>query len=207
MGRKSMTSLGGRLSPISIPILTARLALRLPKPSDVPFLMRRINDPAVFRPLASRHAHFKESEEVEWVRGSRSTARKGEKLNLAITLRETGVLIGGIGLEIRDWDNGRGWIGYWLAKPYWHRGYASEAASAVCQIAFRRLKLHRIDAAVFEFNPRSARILRRLGFRREGIRRDVLFRDGRWHREFTFGLLAQDFRPKSRRFPSARLPS
>ncbi len=198
-----MAPLSGRLSGISIPILTARLALRLPKPSDVPFLMRRLNDSAVFRPLVSRHTHFKKSEEVEWVRDSRKSARRGEKLNLAITLRETDTLIGGIGLEIRDWDNGRGWIGYWLAKPYWHRGYASEAASAVCQIAFRRLKLHRIDAAVFEFNPRSARILRRLGFRQEGIRREVLFRDGRWHREFAFGLLARDFRPlRTRTSPS-----
>lgn len=124
-----------------------------------------------------------------------SAARKGEKLNLAITLRDDGTHIGGIGLEIRDWDNGHGWTGYWLAPMYWHKGYASEAASAVCEIALRQLKLHRIDATVFEFNPRSMRVLRRLGFKREGGRRDVVFRGGRWYGEVCFGLIAKEFRP------------
>lgn len=74
-------------------------------------------------------------------------------------------------------------------------GYATEAASAVCGVAIRRLKLHRIDASVFDFNPRSMRVLHKLGFKREGKKREVLFRDGRWHDEVSLGLLAKDLRP------------
>lgn len=190
-----MEALGGRLTRVNVPVETPRLLLRLPQLSDVATVVRELNDPKVFRPLIARHAHYTRAEEIDWVKSSRRAARAGEKLNLAITLRETGALVGGIGLEIRDWDNGHGWIGYWLAKQHWHRGYASEAASAVCGIAFRRLRLHRIDASVFEFNPRSMRLLRGLGFEAEGKRRDILFRGRRWHDEVVFGLLAKEFRP------------
>lgn len=190
-----MVSLGGRLASVRLPLLTERLALRLPELADVPFLLRWINEPAVFRPLASRHRPYKRPEEVAWVKRSRRAASRGENLNLAITRRDDGTHVGGIGLEVPDWDNGHGWMGYWLAPKYWHQGYASEAASAICRLAFRDLAMHRIDASVFEFNPRSMRVLRKLGFKREGRKRAVLFRGGRWHDEVSFGLLARDFRP------------
>jgi [ribosomal protein S5]-alanine N-acetyltransferase len=190
-----MAELGGRLARIKLPVITSRLALRLPRLGDVPILMRFINDPRVSRPLTFRHAPYKRSEEVEWVNSSRKAAARGEKLNLAITLRETGQLVGGVGLEIPDWDNGHGWTGYWLIPTYWHQGYGTEAASAVCEIAFERLRLHRIDASVFEFNPRSMRLLQRLGFQKEGRKREILHRGGRWNDEIVFGLLASDFRP------------
>ena len=190
-----MAPLGGRLRRIRVPILTARLELRLPKLTDVPLLVRYMNDPRVSRGLRTRHASYRRSEEVAWVKHSRRAARRGEKLNVAITLRETGELIGGIGLEVPDWDNRHGWTGYWLMPQHWHHGYGSEAASAICGLAFVQLKLHRIDAKVFEFNPRSMRLLQKLGFKKEGTTREVLYRGGRWHSEFCFGLLAREFRP------------
>jgi [ribosomal protein S5]-alanine N-acetyltransferase len=190
-----MVILGGRLSKIELPIETPRLALRLPHLSDVPLLVRRLNDHAVFDPVFGRHSRLTESDEEEWVRSSLRAAQNGEKLNLAITLRDGGTHIGGIGLEVRVLDNRRGWMGYWLAKAYWHKGFGSEAASAVCEIAFRKLRLHRIDAQVFNFNPRSMDLLRRLGFTVEGKKREVLYRWGKWHDEVLFGLLVEDFRP------------
>lgn len=190
-----MVTVGGRLARVGLPVLTPRLALRLPQLTDVPLLLRYINDPAVLRPLATRRRAFKPAEEVAWVRASRRAAREGSQLHLAITLRDGRSLIGGIGLEVRDWENGRAWCGYWLARPYWHHAYGSEAASAVCDLAFRKLGLHRIDASVFEFNTRSMALLQRLGFRSEGKRREILCRGGHWYDEVEVGLLADEFRP------------
>ncbi len=190
-----MPSLGGRLARLRLPLLTPRLALRLPRLSDVPLLTRYMNDPRVSLPLTARHAPYTRPQEIAWVNDSIRAATKGEKLNLAITRREGGTLVGGIGLEVPDWENGHGWTGYWRVPQHWHQGYASEAASAVCQVAFGRLKLHRIDANVFDFNPRSMRLLKRLGFKREGRRRETYHRGHRWHDELAFGLLATDFRP------------
>ncbi|MFZ1022778.1 MAG: GNAT family protein [Thermoplasmata archaeon] len=187
--------LGGRLRPVRLPLLTPRLLLRLPRLADVPVLVELLNDRGVFRPLFTRTRPMQRRDEVEFVAGAIGGAKQGTKLSLAVTLRESGALIGGIGLEIRDWENGHGWTGYWIARPYWHRAYGSEAVSEVCDTAFRVLKLHRIDASVFEFNARSAALLRRLGFRVEGGAREVARKGGRWVNEKAFGLLAREFRP------------
>jgi RimJ/RimL family protein N-acetyltransferase len=190
-----VAKLGGRLARVRLPVRTSRLVLRFPQLSDIPFFLRYLNEPAVFDPVFYRHTPLKRTDEVDFVRRSLREARDGSRLNLAITIRGTRTLMGGIGLDTTDWENGRGQLGYWLAKPYWHKGYGSEAASAVCRIAFRTLKLHRVDASVFQFNPRSMKLLRRLGFVAEGRKRSVLNRGGRWHDEVLFGLLATDFRP------------
>jgi [ribosomal protein S5]-alanine N-acetyltransferase len=190
-----MPTLGDRLAAVRVPVLTPRLALRLPRVSDVPRLVEYLNDPPVFRPVFARSEPLTRSDELVWVQRARRRTLRHQKLNLAITQRSTGELIGGVGLELREEAGRRGWLGYWIARPFWHRGYASEAASAVLTLGFERVGLHRVDAAVFEFNPRSMRLLERLGFRREGYRREVLRRDGRWYDEATFGLLAREFRP------------
>ena len=189
-----MLAPGGRLRSVHLPLLTARLSLRLPELADVPRLTQYIDSPRVFRGLQARHTPFSREEEARWVRSARRSAAKGEHLHLTITLRGQRQLIGGIGLEVRDWENRRGFLGYWLAPEYWHQGYASEATRAVLHLAFRRLHLHRVEAQVFGFNLRSMRLLRRLGFRREGLRRDILYRGGQWHDEVSFGLLAREYR-------------
>ncbi|MGD0249327.1 MAG: GNAT family N-acetyltransferase [Thermoplasmata archaeon] len=152
-----MTAPGGKLVRVRLPVVTPRLALCLAELSGLPFFLRSTNDPSVLRNYISRRAPLKRSEEVAYVTSSRRATAKGEKLNLSITFRETGELVGGIRLEVRDWTHRHGRTGYSLTAPYWHRGYGSEAASAVLRVAFQTLKLHRVDARVFSFNPRSAR--------------------------------------------------
>jgi RimJ/RimL family protein N-acetyltransferase len=85
-------------------------------------------------------------------------------------------LIGGIGLDLKDDVYRRSAeIGYWLGEPFWGRGIATAAVTAVCAWGFRTLDLARIYATVFEPNAASARVLEKAGFVREGrLRRSVL---------------------------------
>lgn len=55
-------------------------------------------------------------------------------------------------------------IGYWLGKPYWGRGYMTEAVGAVVPHAFAAFGVDRIVASVFVGNPASRRVLERCGF-------------------------------------------
>ena len=54
-------------------------------------------------------------------------------------------------------------LGYWLGEPYWNRGYASEAATALRDYAFEALKLERIVAGHYADNHASGRMLTKLG--------------------------------------------
>ncbi len=76
-----------------------------------------------------------------------------------VTLPGIGV-IGSAGLGEQQ---GEPEIGYWIARPFWGQGYATEAAGAVLQIA-RAIGYSRITAGHFTDNPASGRVLRKLGF-------------------------------------------
>jgi ribosomal-protein-alanine N-acetyltransferase len=72
------------------------------------------------------------------------------------------------------------YIGYHVDAELEGQGYMTEALSAVIRYAFDELKLHRIMANYMPRNERSARLLDRLGFVREGLAREYLFIGGRW---------------------------
>lgn len=72
-------------------------------------------------------------------------------------------LIGGIG--VGRTPAGELELGYWIGKPYWGRGYATEAGRAVLDYARDSLRLPRLTAGHFLDNPTSGRVLSKLGFR------------------------------------------
>jgi RimJ/RimL family protein N-acetyltransferase len=75
-------------------------------------------------------------------------------------------LIGSIGFGRRP--SGRVELGYWIARPHWGRGYATEAGRAVLAIARDALRVRRLEAGHFTDNPASGRVLEKLGFRPTG---------------------------------------
>jgi ribosomal-protein-serine acetyltransferase len=83
------------------------------------------------------------------------------------------VLIGCIDLHQIDWVNGSARIGYWLDEAHTGRGTMTRAARLLTEYAFEALDLHRIEIHVATENQRSRRIPERLGFRLEGVLREV----------------------------------
>lgn len=75
------------------------------------------------------------------------------------------LLIGGCGIG-RQEDGGLE-LGYWIARPYWGLGFATEATRAVMQIA-RSTGLSGISCSHFVDNPASGRVMRKIGFRPTG---------------------------------------
>ena len=73
----------------------------------------------------------------------------------------------------------RGELGYWVGRPYWGQGLATEAATAVLGFAFRELALHRVQALCFTRNPASGRVLQKLGMTLEGVHRAYFIKNGR----------------------------
>lgn len=119
-------------------------------------------------------------------------AQEWNRIWLAITLREDGRQIGGIGLIVDD-PHRHAELGYWLGVPYWGQGYATEAGREMLRYGFEDLHLHRIFASHFKHNPASGRVLRKLGMRYEGCQREHLRKWDRFVDSELYGILRKEW--------------
>ena len=85
-------------------------------------------------------------------------------------------------------------IGYWIGLAHTRRGYMTNAVRTVLPFAFDVLGLHRLEAACLPHNVASARVLEKVGFRREGRARRYLKINGVWQDHDLFALLQDDAR-------------
>lgn len=158
---------------ISAPPLT----LRPWRPSDALALPRLANNRKIWLNLRDIFPHPYTSEDArEWL--ARCAAATGAPANLAIEFE--GDVIGGIGLQFfADVHRLTAEIGYWLGEPFWGRGFATVAVKAMTDYAFASFDLYRVQATVFEWNPASARVLEKAGYKLEGRLRGGIIKDGR----------------------------
>jgi [ribosomal protein S5]-alanine N-acetyltransferase len=84
-------------------------------------------------------------------------------------------------------------IGMGYDKQNWGKGYAHETLRAIIKYCFNELDLNRIGAEIYEFNMRSIRLFEGLGFHREGVKRQYIFKDGVMKDEFLYSLLKEDW--------------
>ncbi len=126
------------------------------------------------------------------------TARNGA-LRLAVVLRATGAVIGDVNLEIisrRDQEAEMGWV---FHPDHHGQGYATEAAAEMLRLGFEDLGLHRMMAICDARNVPSARVMERLGMRREGHFRERENVRGEWWDTLYYGILAAEWRASSPR--------
>ena len=84
-------------------------------------------------------------------------------------------------------------ISYAIFNNYWKHGYGKEAVQASIDFAFRRLKLHRLEAEILPHNHASVALVRGLRFQFEGVRRGAVYFNRRWHDHSVYALLAEDW--------------
>ncbi|HYK94155.1 MAG TPA: GNAT family N-acetyltransferase [Thermoplasmata archaeon] len=174
---------------LRLPIKTRRLRLELPRASQVDEYVALLGDFEVSRWLLHVPYPYRKRDARRLIARARSARRGGSALILAVVDKRTGRQVGDIRLTHLDWTHRGGELGYCIGRPYWGNGYATEAASALVRVAFRQLRLHRLEACVFRGNRRSARLLTKLGFRREGTRREAFHLRGAWVDDIVFGLV------------------
>lgn len=144
---------------------TERLLLRPGWIEDAPALFRAIADHGIVRNLASAPWPYRPADAEAFL----ATERKPDEPALLVFRRTEAApeLIGTVGLGRRPNDELE--FGYWIARPFWGRGYATEAARAMVAIARDSLRLDRLHAGHFLDNPASGRVLEKLGFRPNGM--------------------------------------
>lgn len=146
---------------------TERLLLRPGWREDAPALFHAIADEGIVRNLAQAPWPYAPGDAETFL----MRERPPHETPCLIFLRGDGapVLVGAVGLGPAA--DGALELGYWIARPYWGRGIATEAGAALIANARDSLRVPRLVAGHFADNPASGRVLQKLGFRPTGVTR------------------------------------
>lgn len=126
------------------------------------------------------------------VRRDRRLWEDGRSFNMVVSV--LGELVGRVCITGIEWGSARtGSLGYWIDEKYAGRGIVPIAAALLTQQGFD-LGLHRIEIATRPENNASLRVVDKLGFRDEGMRRRYLYVDGAWRDHRVFALTVDEKR-------------
>ena len=134
-----------------------RLILRPPRPSDIQSMTVWLSDFDVSK-MTSRVPHPYGEGDAE------AFLAMADEHRFVIQRKSDGIFLGMTGLHSQEGFE----FGYWLGKPFWGLGYATEAAHRLVRYAFEALDQHTVHAAWFYDNPASGRVLAKLGARHNG---------------------------------------
>ena len=122
-----------------------------------------------------------------------AVAKHPMNVMLAIVDRATDRHIGNIKLGPVNLIHRHAELGILIGeKAFWGRGYAREAIDLVLDYGFSRLNLHKIQLGVHADHAEAIQLYERLGFTREGLLRQHLFRDGTYRDKALYGLLREE---------------
>jgi [ribosomal protein S5]-alanine N-acetyltransferase len=177
---------------------TDRLILHEFALEDAPNVQRLVGEWEVARTLLRVPHPYEDGMAQEWIATHRPAYEAGERVTWAVTLREEGSLVGSITLHLHPLhDNAE--LGYWIGKPYWGCGYATEAVEEVVRYGFEDLGLHRIHANHLGSNPASGKVMKKVGMSLEGVRPEHYKKGETYEDRVDYGLLARDWRKNKRR--------
>jgi RimJ/RimL family protein N-acetyltransferase len=140
---------------------TDRLLLRPPVAEDAGFLVESFADYEIARQLSSVPYPYTEADALAFLDIVTRARAMGEAWVFTIVSKATGSPVGCCGLHLKD---GGYELGYWVAKPYWGRGFATEAGRRALEFAFGVVRANAVVAGWFHDNAVSGRVLAKLGF-------------------------------------------
>lgn len=170
---------------------TERLLLRPFCLYDVKPYMSLITDPNVLSGTDMPH-DLEEPAAREWIMGHSEFWQRRRELFLLVTDSITREIVGSVSLFTYDRHN-KADLGYWIAYKEWGKGYATESTSEIVKFAFRKMKLHRLEANHLVRNPSSGHVLEKIGFQYEGYLRESYLKDGVYEDLKYYGMLKCDF--------------
>jgi ribosomal-protein-alanine N-acetyltransferase len=171
---------------------TPRLILRPFEMSDAKEVQRLAGDHAIADTTLNIPHPYEDGMAEEWIATHQPKFDVGELCNFAVTLRDTGQLIGAIGLVIKQ-RFAHAELGYWIGAPFWNNGYCTEAGRAVLEYGFTSLGLNRIHASHLTRNPSSGRVMMKLGMAHEGRLREHVPKWGKFEDLEVYGILKSEW--------------
>lgn len=165
---------------------TKRLVLRQYAPSDYAAWVASSRSR---KPGSTTRARF-----LRMLKALDEMAKRDEAYRWMVFAKKTGEVLGWVDVYVFMRDNVQAAnFGYGLHSQHWGQGYGREAAHAVAVAAFRDLKLQRLEAAILPTNRPSINLIRALGFKKEGIRRNGHWHEGEWRDTVVYAATPREF--------------
>ena len=177
-------------------LITERLLLRPFTLADAPEVQRLAGAYEVASCSLAIPYPYLDGVAEAWIATHKPGFEKGMHAIYAVTHAGYGHLVGAAGLVEVNRRHERAEIGYWVGRPYWGRGYATEAARAVIEYGFSVLGLHRIYALHFSWNTASGRVMEKCGMVHEAHLREHVCRRGVFEDIDLRGILAGEWRDR-----------
>jgi ribosomal-protein-alanine N-acetyltransferase len=185
---------------LSTRVVSERLVLRPPRASDVAevrALMRRNTehlrpwepaptpgeDPTSLTAVSNRIARQRR----DW--------KRGDAFALLVTKRNPDesiigrITLGGVLRGVFQ----NAYLGYWIDVDHQGQGIATEAVRGTLTFGFGAAALHRVQVAIMPRNPKSIRVVEKVGFRREGFAHRYLRIAGEWEDHAIFAMTADEW--------------
>jgi RimJ/RimL family protein N-acetyltransferase len=152
------------------------IILRKFKISDLDDVLKGIKNDNVLKDLGmiKKAKEITRLDEKRWLKDTikNYTLKKPTKYSLAIIVDNK--LIGSIGLQNINYKDNNSEFGYWIAEPYWNKGYITNTIKKFVKIALKKFRFVRIYAYANECNIASQRVLEKNGFKLEAIRKKAV---------------------------------
>jgi RimJ/RimL family protein N-acetyltransferase len=169
-----------------------RVYLRAFEPGDEESINRWRADPDVVRMTGGPVLHVSKARERQWV--AEKSMDNTTSLHLAICLMTTNEMIGYLSVTHIDWQNKKA-EGAWLVgrKDLWSKGYATEAVGLMLKHVFHEMGLRRFIVYCLEEHAASIAVAEKLGFSREGLLRQSVFKGGEFHNQVLLSILSEEY--------------
>jgi len=169
-------------------IKTERLLLRGFKPADAPEIQVLAGAFEIAEMTLNIPHPYLDGMAETWMDNHRKDFESGRGVVFAMIESQSEKLVGAVGL-IAAMRFQRAELGYWVGKPFWGKGYATEASQAVLQYGFEEMQLNKINATHMARNPASGRVMQKLGMEQEGIFKQHVLKWGEYIDLAAYGLL------------------
>lgn len=182
-----------------------RLLLREYTLDDCPEVNAYTSDPKVVQYMSFGPTTPEETREhIQWAIAA-GAEQPRSLYEFGVVLRAEQRLIGTATLQVDYRERRQANFSYLFHRDYWGRGYATEAMRRLIHFGFTELHLHRVADDCDARNLGSARVMEKLGMRREGHLRETIWKDGQWYDEYIYAILAHEWSAeKGTGTPSAR---
>ena len=177
------------------PIETERLVLRPFEEGDLEAVLAMQTSPDVARylywgPRTETEVRKSLDEKIS----ARAIRADGDALSLAGISKATGELVADVVLWLTSREHQQGELGYIVPTEHQGLGYATEATGPLLRIAFEELRLHRVIGRAEARHAASARVMEKLGMRREAHLVENEWVKGEWQSEIVYAILDREWR-------------